>query len=97
MGKQNSEILAYLFAHAEQEYGDFNCRIVHTVSREAVIGVRTPVLRQYAKQYDAALPYVTTAGTLEEWTRRKAIQKARESYRITPEQKQKLKSANFPT
>lgn len=88
MGKQNSEILAYLFAHAEQEYGDFNCRIVHTVSREAVIGVRTPVLRQYAKQLQ---------GTLEEWTRRKAIQKARESYRITPEQKQKLKSANFPT
>ena len=50
-----------------------------------------------AKQYDASLPYVTTAGTLEEWTRHKAIQKARESYRITPEQKQKLKSANFPT
>lgn len=232
MGKQNSEILAYLFAHAEQEYGDFNCRIVHTVPKEAVIGVRTPLLRQYAKQlqgteaagellstlphtyfeenqlhafiisatkdfttciaqveallpyidnwatcdqlsprcfarhkaellqhinrwlastapytirfgikmlmdhfldadfkpayltqvasirsehyyvrmmqawyfatalakqYDAALPYVTTAGTLEEWTRRKAIQKARESYRITPEQKQELKSANFPT
>ncbi len=88
MGKQNSEILAYLFAHAEQEYGDFNCRIVHTVPKEAVIGVRTPVLRQYAKQLQ---------GTLEEWTRRKAIQKARESYRITPEQKQELKSANFPT
>lgn len=39
-----------------------------------------------AKQYEAALP-VLQMGVLETWTHNKAIQKALESYRITPEQK----------
>ena len=43
-----------------------------------------------AKQYDAALPYLTQY-RLERWTHNKAIQKAMESYRITPEQKQFLR------
>ena len=43
-----------------------------------------------AKQYDAALPYLTQY-RLEQWTHNKAIQKALESYRITPEQKQFLR------
>lgn len=43
-----------------------------------------------AKQYDAALPYLTEY-RLERWTHNKAIQKALESYRITPEQKQFLR------
>lgn len=43
-----------------------------------------------AKQYDAALPYLTQH-RLEKWTHNKAIQKALESYRITPEQKQFLR------
>ncbi len=44
-----------------------------------------------AKQYDAVLPYITEQ-KLSPWTHNKAIQKAVESYRITPEQKEYLKT-----
>lgn len=43
-----------------------------------------------AKQWDAVLPYIEQH-RLPEWTHRKAIQKACESYQITPEQKAVLK------
>ncbi len=42
------------------------------------------------KQWDAALPYITE-GRLDTWTHNKTIQKACESYRITPEQKEFLR------
>ena len=44
-----------------------------------------------AKQYRAALPYLQ-ARRLSSWTHNKTIQKAVESYRITPEQKAYLRS-----
>ena len=44
-----------------------------------------------AKQYDAALPYIEQK-KLETWTHNKTIQKAVESYRVTPEQKDYLRS-----
>ena len=44
-----------------------------------------------AKRYDAVLPFLTTH-QLEPWTHNKTIQKAVESYRITEEQKNHLKS-----
>lgn len=44
-----------------------------------------------AKQYQAALPYMQK-GRMEEWTRRKAIQKALESRRVSPEHKEYLRS-----
>ena len=44
-----------------------------------------------AKQYDAALPFLETA-CLPQWTHNKAIQKALESRRLSPEQKQHLKT-----
>ncbi len=44
-----------------------------------------------AKQYDAVLPYLENH-RLDNWTHNKAIQKAVESYRITPEQKAHLKT-----
>ena len=44
-----------------------------------------------AKQYDAALPYIEQH-RLDDWTHNKAIQKAIESYRITPEQKDYLRT-----
>ena len=44
-----------------------------------------------AKQYDAALPFLET-DRLDLWTHNKTIQKAVESYRITEEQKQYLKT-----
>ena len=44
-----------------------------------------------AKQWDAAIPYLQDL-VLEPWTHNKTIQKARESFRITPEQKEYLKT-----
>ena len=44
-----------------------------------------------AKQYEAVLPFIE-GRRLDDWTHRKAIQKSVESYRITQEQKQYLKS-----
>ena len=44
-----------------------------------------------AKQYDAVLPFIE-GRKLDVWTHNKAIQKSVESYRITPEQKEYLKS-----
>lgn len=44
-----------------------------------------------AKQWDSAIPYIEN-GVLEAWTHNKTIQKARESYRITDEQKGYLKT-----
>lgn len=43
-----------------------------------------------AKQWDAVAPYIQER-RLSEWVHRKSIQKAVESYRITPEQKEYLK------
>ena len=43
-----------------------------------------------AKQWNATLP-VLTERRLQPWVHNKTIQKARESYRITPEQKELLK------
>ena len=44
-----------------------------------------------AKQYEAVVPFIENR-RLEEWTHRKVIQKSVESYRITKEQKEYLKS-----
>ena len=44
-----------------------------------------------AKQWEATIPYIEER-RLPEWVHRKTIQKAVESYRITPEQKTYLKS-----
>lgn len=43
-----------------------------------------------AKQWDSAIPYLEQ-NRLDPWTHNKTIQKARESYRITTEQKEYLK------
>lgn len=44
-----------------------------------------------AKQYDSVIPYIENK-KLDEWTHKKTIRKAVESYRITPEQKAYLKT-----
>ena len=46
---------------------------------------------EYLKMPDAAIPYLQNP-VLEPWTHNKTIQKARESFRITPEQKEYLKT-----
>ena len=48
-----------------------------------------------AKQYDAVLPYLEEH-RFDAWTHNKTIQKAVESYRITPEQKAYLKTLKIP-
>lgn len=44
-----------------------------------------------AKQLEAALPYIENR-KLEPWTHNKIIQKARESFRLSREQKEYLKT-----
>ena len=44
-----------------------------------------------AKQWDKAIPYIEQ-NRLAPWTHNKTIQKAIESYRITPEQKEYLRT-----
>lgn len=44
-----------------------------------------------AKQYDSTIPYIEQ-NKLSAWVHNKTIQKSRESFRITPEQKEYLKS-----
>ena len=44
-----------------------------------------------AKQYESIIPYIEDK-KLDDWTHNKAIQKSVESYRITPEHKEYLKS-----
>lgn len=47
-----------------------------------------------AKQWEASLPYLEQQ-RLDPWVHNKTIQKARESYRITPEQKAYLKTLKY--
>ncbi len=48
-----------------------------------------------AKQYVAALPYIENR-RLEPWTHNRTIQKAVESFRVSPEQKDYLRSLRIP-
>lgn len=80
----------YLDADFKVEYAD----LVASVESEEYY-VRMMVAWYFAtalaKQYDAVLPYITE-NRLEMWTHNKTIQKAVESYRITPEQKTYLRT-----
>ena len=44
------QIQKRLFEMQDAEYKEFQCRLMPTVDRENVIGVRTPELRKYAKE-----------------------------------------------
>lgn len=46
----NEEIRAKLLDMQDVVYKDFQCKLMPTVSKETVIGVRTPQLRTFAKQ-----------------------------------------------
>lgn len=45
-----SEIHDYLLVHQDQPYGEFQSRSVPSVPPDMIIGVRTPILRTYAKE-----------------------------------------------
>lgn len=76
---------------------DFNIAYPETVakirSEEYYVNMMTAwyFATALAKQYDAVLPFIENR-RLDTWTHNKAIQKAIESYRITPEQKEYLRT-----
>lgn len=45
-----TEIQSYLFSVRDEKYRDFHSALMPTVSKEKIIGVRTPLLRKYAAQ-----------------------------------------------
>ena len=47
---QENRILSRLFSLQDQEYGDFQARLMPGISRERIIGVRTPDLRRLARE-----------------------------------------------
>ena len=44
------DIRSHLFQMQDTKYRSFQCKLIPTVPQESVIGVRTPALRQYAKE-----------------------------------------------
>ena len=91
--------IGMLMEHFLDEDFDIDClQMVSKVrSEEYYINMMTAwyFATALAKQYDAALPFVEEK-KLDEWTHNKAIQKAIESRRITPEQKAYLRSLKIP-
>ena len=47
---QENRILSRLFSLQDQEYGDFQARLMPGISRERIIGVRTPDLRHLGRE-----------------------------------------------
>ena len=80
----------YLDEQFQPEYLDWVAD-VHSEEYYVNIMIAWYFATALAKQYDAALPYLQEH-RLEPWTHNKAIQKAIESYRITDEQKDYLRS-----
>lgn len=50
----NEEIRTRLFSLQDKEYGDFNAKLIPNISRDSVIGVRSPELKKLAKEYRKA-------------------------------------------
>jgi len=50
MGNICEEIRKRLFELQDTEYRDFHAKLIPNIDKETVIGVRTPVLRKYAKE-----------------------------------------------
>ena len=40
-----------LFSMQDLKYRDFNASLIPTVDKETVIGIRTPILRKFAKEF----------------------------------------------
>ena len=67
-------------------------KVMQICSKEYYVNMMTAwfFATALAKQWNAAIPYLEQ-NRLDPWTHNKTIQKARESYRITTEQKEYLK------
>ena len=79
----------YLDENFQMEYPE---KVMQICSKEYYVNMMTAwfFATALAKQWDAAIPYLEQ-NRLDPWTHNKTIQKARESYRITTEQKEYLK------
>ena len=54
---ENSEMLREaLFSMADPAYKEFHARLIPTVPKDTVIGIRTPLLRKFAVSFGAS-PY----------------------------------------
>ena len=80
----------YLDEHFKPEYLDL-VAIVRSEEYYVNMMIAWFFATALAKQWDATIPYMENHA-LDAWTNNKTIQKARESYRITPEQKEYLRT-----
>ena len=91
-----------LFEMQDAEYRDFHAKLVPTMEKTKFIGIRSEeyyvnLMRAWyfatalAKQYEKVLPFLEKR-QMDVWTHNKTIQKAIESYRITSEQKEYLRT-----
>lgn len=50
---KNIEVMiqAKLLEMQDEGYRDFHCKLIPTINKEVIIGVRTPVLRKFAKEF----------------------------------------------
>ncbi|MBQ8766798.1 MAG: DNA alkylation repair protein [Clostridia bacterium] len=51
---KESEVRSRLFEYQDLKYRDFNSKLIPTVNKDRIIGVRTPVLRKLAKEFNKA-------------------------------------------
>ncbi len=80
----------YLDDNFKNEYLEAVCKI-HSEEYYVNMAIAWFLATALSKQYEAALPYLAE-NRLDAWVHNKTIQKARESFRITTEQKDYLKS-----
>lgn len=86
-------VVMILDFYIEEDYIEKDFKIFDTISSEAYyvqMAVAWAISLCLIKFYDKTIQYLETA-TLDHFTYNKALQKARESYRITEEQKEFLK------
>ena len=78
----------------DDDFSDKYCKVVSKIrSDEYYVNMMIAwyFATALAKQYDSVIPYIE-GHKLDTWTHNKTIQKAVESYRITPEQKEYLRT-----
>lgn len=80
----------YLGGNFRPEYPEMVCA-VHSEEYYVRMMAAWYFATALAKQYEAVLPYIENR-RLDPWTHRKTIQKAIESFRITPERKEYLRT-----
>jgi 3-methyladenine DNA glycosylase AlkD len=83
-------IIALLSHYVTEEYIDECISLVSSVTNDHYyvrIGTAWLIAECFTKFPDKTLPLLTSK-TLDPWTHNKAIQKIRESYRVTPENKE---------